>query len=58
MEIVISSYSQDNTVSAIKETDLSLLLNTHHDRLYWMIRKIVLVHDDAQGFAKHLVKNT
>lgn len=48
MEIVISSYSQDNTVSAIKETDFSLLLNTHHDRLYWMIRKIVLVHDDAQ----------
>lgn len=48
MEIVLSSYSQDNTVSSSKEKAFSALLNTHHDRLYWMIRKIVLVHDDAQ----------
>lgn len=48
MEIVLSSYSQDNTVSASIKIDFNALLETHHDRLYWMIRKIVLVHDDAQ----------
>ena len=48
MEFILSSYSQDNTLSASKEKAFSALLNTHHDRLYWMIRKIVLVHDDAQ----------
>ena len=47
MEIVLSLYSQDNTVSALKEKAFSVLLNTQYDRLYWMIRKIVL-HDDAQ----------
>ena len=48
MEIILSSFSQDNTVIKPIEIDFSVLLNTHHDRLYWMIRKIVLVHDDAQ----------
>ena len=24
------------------------LLEEHHDRLYWMIRKLILVHDDTQ----------
>ena len=48
MEIVLSSFSQDNTVSTSIETDFNALLDIHHDRLYWMIRKIVLVHDDAQ----------
>lgn len=48
MEIVLFSFSQDNTVIKPIEIDFSALLNTHHDRLYWMIRKIVLVHDDAQ----------
>ena len=48
MEIVLSSYGQDNTVSRSINNDFNALLETHHDRLYWMIRKIVLVHDDAQ----------
>ena len=45
MEIVLSSYGQDNTVSRSINIDFNALLETHHDRLYWMIRKIVLVHD-------------
>ena len=48
MEIVLSSYGQDNTMSIPITTDFNALLEAHHDRLYWMIRKIVLVHDDAQ----------
>ena len=48
MEIVLSSYGQDNTVSRSININFNALLETHHDRLYWMIRKIVLVHDDAQ----------
>lgn len=48
MEIVLSYYSQDNTVSDSTKIDFNALLETHHDRLYWMIRKIVLIHDDAQ----------
>lgn len=48
MEIVLSSYGQDNTVSCSINIDFNALLESHHDRLYWMIRKFVLVHDDAQ----------
>ncbi|MEN8768390.1 MAG: RNA polymerase sigma factor [Candidatus Arcticimaribacter sp.] len=48
MEIVLSSYGQDNTMSIPITTDFNALLEAHHDRLYWMIRKIVLVHDDTQ----------
>jgi len=48
MAIAISHKTALNTVSKPQEIDINLLLDQHHDRLYWMIRKIVLVHDDAQ----------
>ena len=48
MEIVLSSFDQDITVSSTLPLDFNALLEKHHDRLYWMIRKIVVVHDDAQ----------
>lgn len=31
-----------------RDFDFNQLLDQHHDRLYWMIRKIVLVHSDAE----------
>ncbi len=48
MEIALSTFGQQNTVNEKLTIDFNLLLETHHDRLYWMIRKIVVVHDDAQ----------
>jgi len=48
MEVVLSTFRQDNTVSSFLKIDFNRLLATHHDRLYWMIRKIVLGHQDAQ----------
>lgn len=31
-----------------KEDHFRNLLEKHHDRLYWMIRKLILLHDDTQ----------
>ena len=37
-----------HNLSMSKDFDFNQLLDQHHDRLYWMIRKIVLVHSDAE----------
>ena len=59
MAIAISHKTALNTVSKSQEIDINLLLDQHHDRLYWMIRKIVLVHDDAQDvLQKYLDENS
>lgn len=47
MAIALSHKIAINNVSKKQETDINDLLDQQHDRLYWMIRKIVLGHDDA-----------
>lgn len=42
------SIEQEIPVYPSMNDDFNTLLEHHHDRLYWMIRKIVLIHDDAQ----------
>jgi RNA polymerase sigma factor (sigma-70 family) len=48
MAITLSHKIALTNVSNQQEFDINHLLDQHHDRLYWMIRKIVLVHNDAQ----------
>lgn len=47
MTIALSHKIVLNNVSKQQKIDINDLLDQQHDRLYWMIRKIVLGHDDS-----------
>lgn len=48
MDAILSSNEFNDSINTSMSYDFTTLLSLHHDRLYWMIRNIVIVHDDAQ----------
>lgn len=53
MDAILSSYELEDSINSSMSYDFNILLSLHHDRLYWMIRNIVIVHDDAQDVSQN-----
>lgn len=53
MRIALDSKLIQKEVSSIVSYDFNQLLDTHHQQLYWMIRKIVVSHDDTEDILQN-----